>query len=211
MGPALSVSMVLAPDPAAMIVVSAPRSTPAPAPAISAWATVDALAAATALLMSLIACPCPSGPTWRTSSPISRSSGSARARFAAGSGPMMPSPSQATRTRPEANRSTGGSAVCEPEAVRDGGGLRAAADVELGEDPRDVDARRLLGHVELGADLAVGGATGDEGEDLALARGQAEGVLGLVAGGCLGLGRAVEPESRPSHESLDLVAQPAGA
>jgi len=40
-----------------------------------------------------------------------------------------------------------------------------------------VDARGLLGHVELRADLAVCRAAGDEREDLALARREAEGIL----------------------------------
>ena len=38
------------------------------------------------------------------------------------------------------------------------------------EDPRDVDARGLLGHEELGADLAVRRARGEQLEHLALAR-----------------------------------------
>ena len=50
----------------------------------------------------------------------------------------------------------------DPVAVGDGGGLGAAADVELGEDPRDVDAGRLLGHEQALADLAVGRARCDQ-------------------------------------------------
>src|SRR4051794_1547437 len=73
----------------------------------------------------------------------------------------------------------------EAEAVRDGRRLGAAADVELGEDPRDVDAGGLLGHVELRADLAVGGAAGDQREHLTLARREPEGVCAVR----LGLGR----------------------
>jgi hypothetical protein len=40
-----------------------------------------------------------------------------------------------------------------------------------------MDAGRLLGHMELAADLAVGRASGDQGEKLLLAHGKAEGVL----------------------------------
>src|SRR5436189_183645 len=65
----------------------------------------------------------------------------------------------------------------EPEPVGDGRGLGAAPHAELGEDPRDVDARGLLGHVELGPDLAVRAALGDEREHLALARREPEGIV----------------------------------
>ena len=44
---------------------------------------------------------------------------------------------------------------------------------ELGEDARDVDARRLLGDEQRRADLAVPRALGEQGEDLALARASA--------------------------------------
>src|SRR3954464_15253253 len=70
----------------------------------------------------------------------------------------------------------------EAEAVGDGRRLRAAADVELGEDARDVDARGLLGHVELRADLAVRGAAGDQREHLALARREPERVRAVRLG-----------------------------
>ena len=43
-----------------------------------------------------------------------------------------------------------------------------------------MDARGLLGHVELLADLAVGGAARDQLEHLALALGEAERVVGLT-------------------------------
>src|SRR5919201_5671392 len=57
-------------------------------------------------------------------------------------------------------------AAVEPEPVRHRGGLGAAAHVELGEDPRHVDACRLLGHEEGLADLAVRSSLGDEHEHL---------------------------------------------
>src|SRR4029450_3938509 len=43
-----------------------------------------------------------------------------------------------------------------------GGGFGAAGDLELGQDGRDVVLDRLLGQAELGADLAVGPALGDQ-------------------------------------------------
>src|SRR4051795_13133183 len=70
----------------------------------------------------------------------------------------------------------------EPEAVRDGGRLGAGAHVELGEDAGDVHARGLLGHVQLRADLAVRGAPGHQGQHLALARGEPEGVGAVLLG-----------------------------
>src|SRR3954466_3816656 len=106
---------------------------------------------------------------------------------------MIPRPSQATRTR----------SVCQPEAMRAARRLGARAHVELGEDPRDVDAGGLLGHEERGADLAVGPARGDEREDLALARRQPERVL-VVLDALLGAAQA-----RAGDEPLDLAGQPA--
>ena len=80
-----------------------------------------------------------------------------------------------------------------------------------------MDARGLLGHVELRADLAVRGAAGDEREDLALARREAEGVLGR-RGLALSVRRAValavavavvvDAQARPRDEALDLARQP---
>src|SRR3954469_3863238 len=103
--------------------------------------------------------------------------------------------------------------VREAQPVRDGGRLRAAAHVELREDPRDVDARGLLGHEELRADLAVRRAAGDEREHLTLARRQAERVLRL--GGLVDRRRAVavlaEPQASARDEPLDLAGEPAGA
>src|SRR4051794_35646179 len=316
MGPDLRASMAEPPDPAPMTSTSASRSTPAASAAIRACATVDALAAATALLMTLTACPWPSGPAWTMSDPIAskrgrarskssrsppamivsvpssafgeepvtgasmkrtprsasaapisraavepmvdmsthsrpgcaapaasprtartwlpstsivkaistsatasrgvaatvapcsaahasavsrvrfhtHSSWPARTRCTAWREPMMPRPSQATFMR----------SVCQPEPMRDGRRLGARAHVELGQDPRDVDARRLLGHEELGADLAVGPAARHELEDLALARRQAERVLAVDR-------RGVGGQARTRDQALDLAGQPAGA
>src|SRR3954471_13240003 len=98
----------------------------------------------------------------------------------------------------------------EAEAVRDGGRLRAAPDVELGQDARDVHARGLLRHVELGADLAVRRAARDEGEHLPLARREPERVRAVR----LGLRRRSrsrgvrQREPRPAGQPLGLGAQP---
>jgi deazaflavin-dependent oxidoreductase (nitroreductase family) len=56
----------------------------------------------------------------------------------------------------------------DTDALGNRGGFDAAADAELAQDVRDVDARRLLRHEQLGTDLAVGSPGGDEGEDLGL-------------------------------------------
>jgi hypothetical protein len=72
-------------------------------------------------------------------------------------------------------------------AVRDGRGLGPAADVELGQDPRHVDARGLLGHVQRGADLAaVRRAGGEQRRDLRdlLARPSATAGYGSPARRC---------------------------
>src|SRR4051812_5480358 len=130
------------------------------------------------------------------------SSWPASARCAACSEPMMPSPSQATFMR---------CSLGESHAVGDGGRLRAAADVELGKDPRDVHAGRLLGHVQLGADLAVRRAAGDEREHLALARRQAERVAVSVRDWDDLLLGVVDPQPRPGDEPLDLAAEPVRA
>src|SRR5690242_1260643 len=55
----------------------------------------------------------------------------------------------------------------------EGGGLRAAAHAELGEDVRDVVLDRLLGQEEALADLPVGQALADELQDVPLLLGQA--------------------------------------
>ncbi len=86
-----------------------------------------------------------------------------------------------------------------------GGGLDPAPDVELAQDPRDVDARGLGAHVQLGADLAVGAADGDEAQDLALARGQVEAVLGARVLG------AAELDAAAAGQRLDLLQQRPGA
>ena len=71
-----------------------------------------------------------------------------------------PHPRLAARDRPDGRAARQPSSrtarsAREAEAVRHGRRLGPAAHVELGEDPRDVHAGGLLGHVELGADLAV--------------------------------------------------------
>ena len=63
------------------------------------------------------------------------------------------------------------------EVVRDGGRLEPVRRAELAQDVRDVDARRLDADDERRGDLAVGVAAGDEGQDLRLARRQAEDLL----------------------------------
>src|SRR5829696_7988743 len=86
----------------------------------------------------------------------------------------------------------------EAETMRDGRRLGAAADVELGEDARDVHARGLLSHEQLRADLAVRRAAGQQLEHLALARREAERVL--VGGG--------ERQPGAAGQALGLAAQP---
>ena len=73
--------------------------------------------------------------------------------------------------------------VEEPEPVGQGGGLAAAGDAQLGQDVGDVDARRLRGDEELLGDLAVGAAGRDQAQDVLLAGGQAEGLVGRLRGG----------------------------
>ena len=75
-----------------------------------------------------------------------------------------------------------------------GGGLGPAGDLELGEDAGDVVLDRLLGQPKVLADLAVGAAVGDLGEDALLLGGQA-GQL-LVAEQVLALAQAVKAEER---------------
>ena len=65
------------------------------------------------------------------------------------------------------------SASGHSDPLGDGGGLDAAADPQLAKNVGDVDARRLVRDVQLGADLPVGAAGGHEGEDLSFACGQA--------------------------------------
>ena len=61
-------------------------------------------------------------------------------------------------------RSTSGHA----DPLRDGGGVDPAADAELAQDVGDVDAGGLLRDEELGPDLPIRLAHGDEGEDFSL-------------------------------------------
>jgi hypothetical protein len=61
-----------------------------------------------------------------------------------------------------------------------GGRLDAAADAQLGEDPRQAHARGLLAHEQRGADLAVRGALGDERQHPALARREPEAIDRVV-------------------------------
>ena len=70
----------------------------------------------------------------------------------------------------------------QPYAVSDRRGLRAGTHVELGEDARDVDARGLLGHVQRGADLAVGAPIGQQGQHLPFAGREPERVFAVIRG-----------------------------
>ena len=83
--------------------------------------------------------------------------------------------SRRTLNLPPGRRSCrGGLGHAQPD--RDGSRLDPARDPELGEDVADVDADGLLADEQALADLAVRPALGDQGEHLALAVGQAEGV-----------------------------------
>ena len=68
-------------------------------------------------------------------------------------------------------------ALWRDEAVRDGGRFEPVRRVELAQDVRDVDAGGLDADHELGGDLAVGVAAGDERQHLRLARRQPEALL----------------------------------
>src|SRR5919197_1849598 len=135
----------------------------------------------------------------------------ARLTFAAIREPMIPKPMKPTRMARilwRGRRCPGSDR--EPVAVRDRGCLGARAHVELREDARDVDAGGLLGHVELRADLAVGGAASHELEHLALAGRQPERVAGRRLG--LGdVGRRTEGQAAARRQGLHLAQQPAGA
>src|SRR5579875_3301893 len=97
----------------------------------------------------------------------------------AGHAPVSPpertgSPEKDTRTN--AKRSPARELSARPrqmEAVGDRGGLGPTPHVELGEDPRDVDARRLLGHVQRRTDLPVRRALRKQREHLPLTLGEA--------------------------------------
>ena len=63
------------------------------------------------------------------------------------------------------------------DAVRDGGRLQPVRRAELAQDVRDVDAGRPDADHQGRRDLAVGVAAGDQGQDLRLARREAEDLL----------------------------------
>ncbi len=94
------------------------------------------------------------------------------------------------RSRPQprphpASRRHGTARSGQPVAMRHRRRLGPRPNVELPQDPRDMDAGRLLGHVERRADLAVGRAARDEREHLPLARGEPERVLRVLRAGRL--------------------------
>ena len=62
----------------------------------------------------------------------------------------------------------------KPQAVAHLGGLEPICDVKFAEDIRDVDAGRLVADEELLSDLAVRASLSEKGEDLALARREAQ-------------------------------------
>src|SRR5712691_8491867 len=64
--------------------------------------------------------------------------------------------------------------VDQAQRVRPGRGFAAAADAQLAEDVRHVDARRLGRDEQLGGDLPVAAPGRDEAEHLQLALGEAE-------------------------------------
>ena len=102
----------------------------------------------------------------------------------------------------------------QTHAVGDRRGLRAGAHVELGENARDVDGRRLLGHVQGGADLSVRAPVRQEREDLAFARCEPERVFTGIRGSWRGCRRrlvGLQPQPCAQREALDLRGQPARA
>jgi Protein of unknown function (DUF1524) len=80
--------------------------------------------------------------------------------------------STATATASAASRGASGVALDQAGLVGQHHGLDAVAQVQLGEDPRDVGLHRRLGHVELFADLGVRQSAGHGAQHLQLARGQ---------------------------------------
>src|SRR5690242_3957128 len=96
------------------------------------------------------------------------------------------------------------------EAVGDRGCLEPVRRPELAQDVRDVDAGGLDADDERRGDLAVRVATGDQVQDLRLARGQAEDLPRAAL--CLGerglRGREIEP--RALGEQFDLPKQRTG-
>ena len=69
----------------------------------------------------------------------------------------------------------------DAEALGDGGCFDAGGHAQLARDVRDMDAGRLLRHVQLGSDLAVGAARRNQGEHfgLALREAQSSDVAGV--------------------------------
>src|SRR5215218_4248118 len=92
--------------------------------------------------------------------------------------------------------------------------LDPAADLELAEDARDVDARRLPRDEERLADLTVSVPLGKELEHIELAVGEAEAILGPGRSLPLVPRRHRAPrqrETRPAGERLDLTEERRGA
>jgi hypothetical protein len=93
------------------------------------------------------------------------------------------------------------------EAVRDGGRLEPVRRAELAQDVRDVDAGRPDADHQGRCDLAVGVAAREEGQDLRLARREAEDLLKAllpVGRPCI---RRRELEPRALGEQLELPGQ----
>src|ERR687897_47914 len=104
------------------------------------------------------------GPTYST--------GSIRPRSTSTTSPCWPS-SAGIRRRRSPGRRSAGRRVQQAAAMGDRDGLGAAGGSELGQDVRDVDAGRLLRDEQFLADLPVRQAFREQGEHLALARGEA--------------------------------------
>src|SRR5438270_11291910 len=63
---------------------------------------------------------------------------------------------------------------CDAQSLRGRGGRRSVRDRQLAEDPRYVHARGLVAYKQLAADLAVGQAVTEQGQNLDLARRELE-------------------------------------
>src|SRR5690606_41201693 len=84
-----------------------------------------------------------------------------------------------------------------PGVGGEGGRLAAVAQARLGRDAAHVGLHRLFGQHQVLGDLGVGPASGDEGEDLRLAFGQAlEPQGGPAAGGGTLLGEVRDEAAR---------------
>ena len=83
--------------------------------------------------------------------------------------------------------------------------LDPTTDVELAQDARDVDARGLGAHEQLGADLAVGVAGGDEAEYVALPGSEVEAVRAAPVRG------VAEFDTAAPRQRADLVPPRPGA